>query len=85
MKSSEIFTLEEAVTDMPEGSNLTQQLEILMGKLEACKRALGIANGLETPEERKKYKSRIMSFMNQLRPMFRRVTKTLAAEIDSGK
>jgi hypothetical protein len=85
MKSSDLFTLEEAVTDMPEGSDLNDQLTILVGKLEACKRALGIANRLETPEERKKYRSRIMGFMNQLRPMFNRVAKTLEAEIAAGK
>lgn len=83
MKSSDI--VREAVTDMPEGADSTQQLEILMNKLEACKRALGIANKLETPEERKKYRSRIMKFMNQLRPMFNRVAKSLEQEMASDK
>jgi hypothetical protein len=83
MKSYEI--VEEGVTDLPEGSSSTEQLEILMNKLEACKRALGIANKLETSEERKKYRSRIMKFMNQLRPMFNRVAKSLEQESASGK
>lgn len=83
MKSIEIIN--EGVTDLPEGSSTTEQLEILMSKLEACKRALGIANKLETPEERKKYRSRIMKFMNQLRPMFNRVSKSLEDEISTGK
>lgn len=82
MKSKEIT---EGVTDLPEGSSSTEQLEILMNKLEACKRALGIANKLETPEERKKYRGRIMKFMNQLRPMFNKVAKSLEQEIASGK
>ena len=82
MKSKEIT---EGVTDLPEGSSATEQLEILMNKLEACKRALGIANKLETPEERKKYRGRIMKFMNQLRPMFNKVAKSLEQEIASGK
>lgn len=82
MKSKEIT---EGVTDLPEGSSSTEQLEILMNKLEACKRALGIANKLETPEERKKYRGRIMKFMNQLRPMFNKVAKSLEQEIESGK
>lgn len=81
MKYSDFEKLDEGVTDMPADSDLVQQLEILTGKLEACKRALGIANKLEDPADRKKYKGRIMKFFNQLRPMFNRVAKQLESEL----
>lgn len=82
MKLSDIMQqLEEGVTDLPADANLIQQLEILTSKLEACKRALGIANRLDNPEDRKKYKGRVMKFFNQLRPMFNRVAKQLESEL----
>ena len=83
--TSYLDIIDEGVTDMPEGSDSVQQLEILMSKLEACSRALGIANKLPSPEDKKKYRSRVMGFMNQLRPMFNRVAKALEKEIESGK
>lgn len=81
MNSKEIL---EGVTDLPTGSTPVEQLEILMAKLEACKRALGIANTLPSPEDRKKYKGRVLGFMNQLRPMFNRVATSLEQELEAG-
>lgn len=75
--------IKEGVTDLPAGSTPVEQLEILMAKLEACKRALGIANTLPSPEDRKKYKGRVLGFMNQLRPMFNRVATSLEKELET--
>jgi uncharacterized coiled-coil protein SlyX len=72
--------VDEAVTDMPDGADLSQQLDILTNKLAACSRALGIANKLQTPEEKRKYQGKIMGFFNQLRPMFKRISKEIEAQ-----
>ena len=79
-----IKEIKEGVTDLPTGSTPVEQLEILMAKLEACKRALGIANTLPSPVDRKKYKGRVLGFMNQLRPMFNRVATSLEKELEAG-
>lgn len=73
--------LKEAPMDMPANADLTTQLEVLMARLESAKKALGIANKLTDKADKKKHRSRVMSFMNQLRAMFNKVADALEAEI----
>lgn len=81
LAEAELDALLEAPLDMPEGSDLVQQLEILTQRLESAKRALGITNRLKDPVERKRHRARVMGFLNQLRGMFDRVTKQLWDEM----
>ena len=73
----EIDQLLEGVLDMPADTNTEQQIDILIERLAAAKRALGITNRLQNPEERKKHRGRVMGFLNQLRAMLARITKSL--------
>jgi hypothetical protein len=73
-------SLIEGVTDMPEGSTPEQQIDLLMQRLEIAKKMLGYANKLTTPEEKKKHRSRIMGFMNQMRPMLKRLITQIGTE-----
>jgi hypothetical protein len=79
MKSSELFILEEGVTDLPAGISHEQQLDILIAKMESCKRALRIASKLE-PADKKKYVGRIIQFMYDIRLAINKVTRDLEAE-----
>jgi hypothetical protein len=81
LTEAEIDALLEAPLDMPEGASLVTQLETLMHRLESAKRALGITNRLTNPEDRKRHRSRVMSFMNQLRAMFNRVADQMEADM----
>lgn len=73
--------LNEGVLDMPDDSSLVEQLSILIQRLDTAKRALGITNQLKDPVARKKHRGRVMTFLNQLRGMFDRVTNQLQQEI----
>lgn len=75
MKLSDIT---EAVTDMPSGTSPEQQLNLLISKLESCKRALKIAGGLG-PEDKKKYIGRIIQFMYDIRMAINKVARELEA------
>lgn len=77
---AEITTLLETPTDLPADADLVTQLEILMTRLAAAKRALGITNRITNPKERKKHRSRVMIFLNKLRAMFDRVVKQMQAD-----
>ncbi len=73
-------TLLEGVTDFPEGTSVEDQIDILISRLAAGKRATGIANKIKDPANRKKHKGRVMGFMNKLRPMLRKITAQLEKE-----
>ena len=73
LAESELDTLLEAPLDMPEGSDINAQIGILIQRLESARRALGITNKLQDPAERKKHRSRVMSFLNQIRGMLDRL------------
>ena len=75
--------LEEGVTDMPEGSSAEQQIDILTQRLSIAKKMLGITNRLSDPAERKKHRSRVMGFLNQLRAMLKGVMAKLETEQQS--
>lgn len=70
-------SLLEGVTDMPEGASVEQQLQLLIQRLEIAGRMLGYANKLSDPADKKKHKSRIMTFLNQLNPMLNRLIRDL--------
>jgi hypothetical protein len=76
-----IDLLLEGVTDMPEGSTADQQIDLLIKRLEIAKKMLGYANKLTNPEEKKKHRSRIMGFMNQMRPMLKRLIGQIEVDI----
>ena len=82
MKSKEIFNLQEAVTDLPEGSSAEEQIDIIISRLSTAKRALGIANRLTDAADRKKYKSRTLVFINQLRGMLIQLQKQIEQDIE---
>jgi hypothetical protein len=76
-----VAQLSEGVLDMPDDSSLVTQLEILMQRLESAKKALGITNRLQDPAERKKHRSRVMVFLNQLRGAFNKIATQLEQEL----
>lgn len=74
-------TIFEGVLDLPQDSSEVTQLEALMVKLEATKKALGIANHLQNPTDKKRHRSRIMTFMNQIRAMFNKLADKMEADL----
>ena len=68
-----IDLLLEGVTDMPEGSTPEQQIDLLIKRLEIAKKMFGYVNRLTNPEEKKKHRARITGFMNQMRPMLKKL------------
>lgn len=78
-------SLLEGVTDMPEGATPEQQIDLLMQRLTIAKKMLGYANKLATPEEKKKHRSRIMGFMNQMRPMLKKLIDQIGSEQEGSK
>ena len=81
IKNSDPFEyLLEGVTDMPEGASAEQQIDLLIQRLSIAKKMLGYANRLATPEEKKKHRSRIMGFMNQMRPMLKKLVDQVGSE-----
>jgi hypothetical protein len=69
--------LDEAVTDLPGGLDLNQMFSVAAARLDASRRALGIANRLATPEERRKHRSRIMIALNSLRGLLGEISREL--------
>jgi hypothetical protein len=69
--------LDEAVTDMPDGLDASSQIDTLVKKLEACKRALKIASGLPNPAEKEKYIKRIIGFMYEIRLALNKVIRAV--------
>ena len=78
--TEEIDMLFENVTDMPEGATAEQQIDLLMKRLEIAKKMLGYANKLSNPADKKKHRGRIMGFMNQMRPMLKRLIDQVGSE-----
>jgi len=67
----------EGVTDLPDDASVEEQIEILTQRLEAAKKAMGIINKLKDPMQKKKHRGRVMGFMNQLRPMLKKIIKKI--------
>lgn len=74
--------LEEGVLDLPLFSTPEQQLEIVQHKVEVARKALGIANRLKDPAQRKEHKGRVLGHLNRLRGLLRRVEAQLEKEMD---
>ena len=78
MKLQEINNkIDEAVTDVPAGLDPTAQIDVLVEKLNACKRALKIASGLPNPAEKEKYTKRIISFIYDIRLALNKVIRAV--------
>lgn len=80
---AQIDMLLEAPLDIPEGTDLISQIEIIGTRLGAAKQALGITNKLKDPADRKRHRGRVMTFMNQLRGMFERLMKQMWEEYET--
>ena len=70
----------EGVLDMPEGTELEQQMEILSSRMITAKKMLGLTNKLTNPEEKKKHRSRVLGLINQIRAGLKRLSNQLATE-----
>lgn len=81
LTEAELTQLLETPLEMPENATLIDQLDTLGGRIGAAKKALGIANKLTNPEERKRHRGRVLTFLNQLRPAFERVLRQLKDEM----
>lgn len=62
---------------------LDAQLAQAVFQFNAARRALSLANQLQSPESRKKHKSRIMSMLNKLRSSLLRLHEAIAGEIEA--
>ena len=71
--------LKEGLIDDHNGP-LEKQFDEVFQRLQAAKRGLGLANKLETPQERKFHKARVMGNMNKIRHMLYNIQKTLGLE-----
>lgn len=74
--------LKEGVLDFDSNLELNELFDEAIFRLGAAKRALGFANKLRTPQERRTHKSRIISAMNRLRN-FIRIIEIRMTESDS--
>jgi hypothetical protein len=73
--------LNEGVLDFENNLELNELFDEAIFRLGAAKRALGFANKLQTPEERKKHKSRVISAMNRLRNFIRVIEEKMQRSV----
>lgn len=65
------------------GKPLEDQLGQAISQFDAARRALGIANRLQNPEDRAKHKMRIMAMLNRLRASMNRLTTAITGELEA--
>lgn len=70
------------VADVPETSDLNAKFMEVERRFAAARKALGIANRLPSPEDRRKHKSRIMGMLNQLRAAIADIQRELGDDKD---
>lgn len=63
------------------GKPLDDQLGQAISQFDAARRALGIANRLQNPQDRAKHKQRVMAMLNRLRASMNRLTTAIDGEI----
>ena len=68
-----------------EAKPLESQLDQAIARLDAAKRALGIANRLTNPESRAKHRGRIMGMLNALRASLWRLQDAIQGEIEAAQ
>jgi len=76
----ELEAMNEGILDMPEGTDLEQQLQILSDKMILAKKMLSLANKLKDPISKKKHRGRVMGILNKVRAALKAATAKLAAE-----